>query len=82
MTQPDGARRRANWTDLEGRFGIPNTTLPTLKGPSHCVQGLKPSPNILPSFMSATDRFAKTIIFCVDQEHALEMRSALAKLNA
>ena len=36
----------------------------------------------LAGFMVETDRFAKTIIFCVDQEHALEMRSALAELNA
>ena len=32
--------------------------------------------------MRATDRFAKTIVFCVDQEHALEMRAALNGLNA
>lgn len=36
----------------------------------------------LADFMRQTDRFAKTIVFCVDQEHALEMRSALAELNA
>ena len=36
----------------------------------------------LAGFMAETDRFAKTIVFCVDQEHALEMRSALAELNA
>ena len=36
----------------------------------------------LTSFMRQTDRFAKTIIFCVNQEHALEMRNALARLNA
>ena len=35
----------------------------------------------LAGFMAETDRFAKTIVFCVDQEHALEMRSALADLN-
>lgn len=28
------------------------------------------------------DRFAKTIVFCVDQEHALEMQQALADHNA
>ena len=28
------------------------------------------------------DRFAKTIVFCVDQEHASEMRTALNNLNA
>ncbi|MDE2751886.1 MAG: DEAD/DEAH box helicase family protein [Gemmatimonadota bacterium] len=36
----------------------------------------------LSGFMAETDRFAKTIVFCVDQEHALEMRSALGALNA
>lgn len=36
----------------------------------------------LTDFLRQTDRYAKTIVFCVDQEHALEMRNALAKLNA
>ena len=36
----------------------------------------------LTSFLRATDRFAKTIVFCVDQEHASEMRQALSNLNA
>lgn len=36
----------------------------------------------LTDFLKHTDRFAKTIVFCVDQEHALEMRGALANLNA
>lgn len=36
----------------------------------------------LAEFMRETDRFAKTIVFCVDQEHAQEMRHALAALNA
>ena len=36
----------------------------------------------LAEFMSRTDRLAKTIVFCVDQEHALEMRGALVELNA
>src|SRR5438876_8169512 len=36
----------------------------------------------LADFMKKTDRFAKTIIFCVDQEHADEMRRALNNLNA
>lgn len=35
----------------------------------------------LATFMKETDRFAKTIVFCVNQEHALEMRNALARLN-
>jgi type I restriction enzyme R subunit len=36
----------------------------------------------LTDFLKNTDRFAKTIVFCVDQEHALEMRTALNNLNA
>jgi type I restriction enzyme R subunit len=36
----------------------------------------------LTDFLKKTDRFAKTIVFCVDQEHALEMKTALNNLNA
>ena len=36
----------------------------------------------LTDFLKKTDRFAKTIVFCVDQEHASEMRTALNNLNA
>jgi type I restriction enzyme R subunit len=36
----------------------------------------------LTAFLKKSDRFAKTIIFCVDQEHASEMRAALNNLNA
>ncbi len=36
----------------------------------------------LTDFMKKTDRYAKTMVFCVDQEHALEMRKALNNLNA
>jgi type I restriction enzyme R subunit len=36
----------------------------------------------LSDFLKKTDRFAKTIVFCVDQEHADEMRRALNNLNA
>src|SRR5207248_2439249 len=32
-------------------------------------------------FLKKTDRFAKTIVFCVDQEHASEVRAALNNLN-
>jgi type I restriction enzyme, R subunit len=35
----------------------------------------------LAEFMKKTDRFGKTIVFCVDQEHAEEMRMALNNLN-
>lgn len=36
----------------------------------------------LTGFLKQTDRFAKTIVFCVDQEHANEMRGFLVKMNA
>jgi type I restriction enzyme, R subunit len=35
----------------------------------------------LTDFMKKTDRFAKTIVFCVDQEHAADMRQGLNNLN-
>jgi type I restriction enzyme, R subunit len=35
----------------------------------------------LTAFLKKSDRFAKTIVFCVDQEHADEMRRALSNLN-
>jgi type I restriction enzyme R subunit len=36
----------------------------------------------LTSCLKKNDRFGKTIVFCVDQEHADEMRRELANLNA
>ncbi len=36
----------------------------------------------LTDFLKGTDRFAKTLVFCVDQEHAAEMRQELVSLNS
>ncbi|MHC1565261.1 MAG: EcoAI/FtnUII family type I restriction enzme subunit R, partial [Candidatus Syntropharchaeales archaeon] len=36
----------------------------------------------LTEYLKNADRFAKTIVFCVDQEHAEQMRMALNNLNA
>lgn len=36
----------------------------------------------LTDFLKGTDRFAKTLIFCVDQEHAAEMRQELVNQNS
>ncbi len=36
----------------------------------------------LTEYLKRTNRFDKTIVFCVDQEHALDMRIALNNLNA
>src|SRR5262249_16258847 len=38
--------------------------------------------NITDFLKKHKDRFAKTIVFCVDQEHAEEMRKVLNNLNA
>ena len=36
----------------------------------------------LTEYLKSTDRFAKTMVFCVDQEHANEVRGAISALNA
>lgn len=36
----------------------------------------------LTDLLKGTDRFAKTIVFCVDQEHAAEIRQELINLNS
>lgn len=36
----------------------------------------------LTEYLKSTDRFAKTMVFCVDQDHADEMRGAIVALNA
>jgi type I restriction enzyme R subunit len=36
----------------------------------------------LTEYLRSTDRFAKTMVFCVDQEHANEMRAAIGAFNA
>ncbi|MBS7348961.1 MAG: DEAD/DEAH box helicase family protein [Comamonas sp.] len=36
----------------------------------------------LSDLLKGTDRFAKTLVFCVDQEHAAEMRQELMNLNS
>jgi type I restriction enzyme R subunit len=36
----------------------------------------------LTDFLKGTDRFAKTLVFCVDQEHASEMRQELLNQNS
>jgi type I restriction enzyme R subunit len=36
----------------------------------------------LSDLLKGTDRFAKTLVFCVDQEHAAEMRQELLNMNS
>ncbi len=36
----------------------------------------------LTNYLKSTQRYDKTIVFCVDQEHALDMRQALVNANS
>jgi type I restriction enzyme R subunit len=57
-----------NTADFERRIALRARTLAVAKH--------------LTDFLKKTNRFDKTIVFCVDQEHASEMRLALNNLNA
>ena len=85
ITDYDAAGWRPSRGDID-RFGreIPDAEYQT--GDFERVVALKARTRAiarhLTEFMAETDRFAKTIVFCVDQEHALEMRGFLAEFNA
>ncbi len=84
ITQWDAAGWRPTKDDID-RYGreIPDEVYQTadferrvaLRARTHAVA------NHLTDFLKKTDRFAKTIVFCVDQEHADAMRAALSNLN-
>ncbi len=84
VTQWDAAGWRPSKEDLD-RYGrrIPDEAYGTpdfekkvaLLKRTECVA------RHLTDFLKKTDRFGKTIVFCVDQEHASEMRTALNNLN-
>jgi len=85
VTQWDAAGWRPSEADLD-RYGrrIPDEVYGTADF-ERKVALLKRTEAIarhLTDFLKKTDRFAKTIVFCVDQEHASEMRTALNNLNA
>jgi type I restriction enzyme R subunit len=85
ITEWDAAGWRPSKNDLD-RYGraIPDDEYQTkdfervvaLRARTRAIAGH------LTAFMKKTDRFAKTIVFCVDQEHASEMRAALSNLNS
>lgn len=84
MTTWDAAGWRPSKDDLD-RFGreIPDEEYQT-KDFERVVALRKRTEAIarhLTDFMKKTDRFAKTIVFCVDQDHADEMRRVLNNLN-
>jgi type I restriction enzyme R subunit len=84
ITEWDAAGWRPSQDDLD-RYGrpIPDDEYQT-KDFEHVVALRARTEAIarhLTEFLKKTDRFAKTIVFCVDQEHASEMRQALSNLN-
>src|SRR5437773_5294808 len=85
VTQWDAAGWRPSKEDLD-RYGrrIPDEAYGTADF-ERKVALLKRTETIarhLTDFLKNTDRFAKTIVFCVDQEHASAMRAALNNLSA
>jgi type I restriction enzyme R subunit len=85
ITQWDAAGWRPSQGELD-RYGrdIPDEEYHTndfekrvaLRARTECVA------KHLTEFLRKTDPFAKTIVFCVDQEHASDMRQALVNLNS
>jgi len=85
VTQWDAAGWRPSQNDID-RYGrrIPDEVYgtPDFERKVALLKRTEAVAKHLTSFLKRTDRFAKTIVFCVDQEHASEMRTALTNLNA
>jgi type I restriction enzyme, R subunit len=84
VTQWDAAGWRPSQEDLD-RYGrrIPDEFYgtPDFERKVALLKRTETIARHLADFLKKTDRFAKTIVFCVDQEHASEMRTALNNLN-
>src|SRR6059058_2905332 len=85
ITQWDAAGWRPSIDDID-RYGrrIPDEVYgtPDFERKVALLKRTEAIAKHLTDFLNKTDRFAKTIVFCVDQEHASEMRAALNNLNA
>ncbi len=85
VTEWDAAGWRPNKDELD-RYGRPIPDEEYQTADFERVVALRARTHLiarhLTEFLKKTDRFAKTIVFCVDQEHASEMRHALSNLNA
>jgi type I restriction enzyme, R subunit len=85
VTQWDAAGWRPSQEDLD-RYGrrIPDEAYgtPDFERKVALLKRTEAIARHLTDFLKKTDRFAKTIVFCVDQEHASEMRAALNNLNS
>jgi type I restriction enzyme R subunit len=85
ITQWDAAGWRPSKDDLD-RYGrrIPDEVYgtPDFERKVALLKRTEAIAKHLTDFLNKTDRFAKTIVFCVDQEHASDMRTALNNLNS
>src|SRR5213596_5323 len=85
ITQWDAAGWRPSKDDID-RYGrrIPDEVYgtPDFERKVALLKRTEAIAKHLTDFLNKTDRFAKTIVFCVDQEHASDMRTALSNLNA
>jgi type I restriction enzyme R subunit len=85
ITEWDAAGWRPSKAELD-RYGraIPDDEYQTKE--FECIVALRARTEAiaghLTAFLKKSDRHAKTIVFCVDQEHASEMRKALSNLNS
>jgi type I restriction enzyme, R subunit len=84
ITQWDAAGWRPSKDDID-RYGrrIPDEVYgtPDFERKVALLKRTEAIAKHLTDFLNKTDRFAKTIVFCVDQEHASDMRTALNNLN-
>jgi type I restriction enzyme R subunit len=85
ITQWDAAGWRPSKDDID-RYGrrIPDEVYgtPDFERKVALLKRTEAIAKHLADFLNKTDRFAKTIVFCVDQEHASDMRTALNNLNS
>jgi hypothetical protein len=79
--RPAGVRARATSIASAGRSRTTSITRATSSAAWPFGRAPRPSLLTSPTSSRSTDRFAKTIVFCVDQEHADEMRRALSNRN-
>ena len=85
ITQWDAAGWRPSKDDID-RYGrrIPDEVYgtPDFERKVALLKRTEAIAKHLTDFLNKTDRFAKTIVFCVDQEHASDVRTALNNLNS
>ena len=72
----------AYWIALGAKFRLIYTGQKISSGLISLLSRTEVVARHLTEYLKRTNRFDKTIVFCVDQEHALDMRKALNNLNA